>query len=160
MEEKIQENERKWEEYDKACNEAYTKAQAIITTNFVETFNDTFYCKVDKYGIPVDGFIPKEGYKRGDIKKDWLKIYIYNLIYDLFQIGCVVGIEKINGKWDNVVDDSRHFVRTDKFYGVFLLDYKMEQMFPNDDARFRNFRKFTRLRIKLNSPSSEWIKVI
>ena len=99
MEEKIQENERKWEEYDKACNEAYTKAQAIITTNFVETFNDTFYCKVDKYGIPVDGFIPKEGYKRGDIKKDWLKIYIYNLIYDLFQIGCVVGIEKINGKW-------------------------------------------------------------
>ena len=154
------ENEHKWAEYDKECNEAYTKAKAIVTTNFVETFNDTFFCKVDKHGIPVDGFVPKEGCKRGTIKNDWLKIHIWNLIYDLLQNGCHIGIKKINDKWENVVDEDRHFVRTDKFYGVFLLDYKLEQMFPNDEERFRNYRKFTRLRIKLNSPNSEWIKVI
>lgn len=39
------ENEHKWAEYDKECNEAYTKAKAIVTTNFVETFNDTFFAR-------------------------------------------------------------------------------------------------------------------
>lgn len=155
----IKENERKWAEYDKSCNVAYEKAQAIVNTKFVETFNDTFYCEVDKYGLP-DGFTPVENRKRGNIKKDWLKIYIWNLIYDILHNGCYVGIEKINGKWENIVDNDRHFVRTDKFFGVFLIDYKMEQMFPYDDERFRNYRRFTRLRIKLNSPNGEWIKAI
>lgn len=156
----IKENERKWAEYDNSCNAAYKKVQAIVTNNFVEMFNDTFYCKVDKYGIPENGFTPVENRKRGNIKKDWLKMHLWNLIYDILHNGCYVGIEKINGKWENIVDNDRHFVRTDKFFGVFLLDYKMEQMFPYDDERFRNYRRFVRLRIKLNSPNSEWIKIV
>lgn len=160
MKENIKENERKWEEYATLCNETYKKAQSIVTTKFVEEFNDTFYCEVDKHGIPERGFTPVENRARGSIKKDWLKIHIWNLIYDLFQTGCYVEIQKINEKWENISDDSRHFVRTDKFYGVFLLDYKMEQMYPNDEPRFRNYRQFTRLRIKLNTPNSEWIKII
>lgn len=160
MQSEIMENEKKWAMYDNACEEVYRKAKSVVGSNkFIDEFNDTFSCEVDKHGIP-DGFYPATPMKRGNIKRDWLKSYIWNLIYDLFQNGCHIGIKKINDKWENVVDEDRHFVRTDKFYGVFLLDYKLEQMFPNDEKRFRNFRKFTRLRIKLNTPNSEWIKVI
>lgn len=156
----IQENKNKWAEYDRCSNETYRKAQGIVNNNFVESFNDVFCCETDKHGIPINGFTPREGFERGNIKKEWLKMHLWNLVYDLLHTGCYVGVREINGKWENAIDDSRHFVRTDKFFGVFLLDYKMEQMYPNDDSRFRNYRRFTRLRIKLNSPKSEWITVI
>lgn len=163
MEEKdyLQDNKDKWLAYDKCSNETLRKAQAIVTNTFIEKFNDTFICETDKHGIPINGFTPREGIKRGNIKKDWMKNYIWNLVYDLLQTGCFTGIEEINGKWDNIIDVSKYFVRTDKFYGIFLFDYKMEQMFPGDDnLRFRHYRRFTRLRIKLNSPNSEWITII
>lgn len=159
MEDVIKKNERKWAEYDKECREVYNKTQSIVKNAFVEQFNDIFYCEVDKHGIP-NGFTPVEERKRGNIKKDWLKMHLWNLIDDLLHNGCHVGIAKIDNKWENIIDDSKHFVRTDKFFGVFLLDYKLEQMFPFDEERFKNFRKFTRLRIKLNSPQSEWIKIV
>lgn len=158
--EQIIENEKKIVEYETHRTDVFRKVQSIVNHNFVEEFNHTFYCDIWKHGIPESHFAPVEKFKYGSIKADWLKIHLYNLIYDLFQSGCNVGIAKINEKWENIVDTDRHFVRTDKFYGVFLLDYKMEQMYPNDDLRFRNCRRFTRLRIKLNTPNSEWIKVI
>lgn len=158
--EEIKDNEAKYIEYDMECNAVYRKAQSIVTNSFVDSFNDIFYCEVDRNGIPLDGFTPKEGTKRGNIKKDWLKIHLYNLLYDLYHEGCNIGIDRINGRWVNIVDEGRHFVRTDKFFGLFLFDYKMEQMFPNAAERFRTYRRFTRLRIKLNSPKSEWIKII
>lgn len=160
MNNEISENEKKIIAFEQHRTEVFEKAQSIVNRNFVETFNHTFYCEVEKHGIPVDGFTHVEGFKYGTIKADWLKIHLYNLIYDLFQTGCFIGVEKLNEKWDNIIDDSRHFCRTDKYYGVFLLDYKMEQMFPEDEHRFRNMRRFTRLRIKLNHPNSEWIKII
>lgn len=160
MNNEISENEKKITEYERHRTEVFRKAQSIVNRNFVEEFNHTFYCDIWKHGIPSRDFSPVEGFKYGNIKADWLKLHLYNLVYDLFSNGCNVGIEKINEKWENIVDTDRHFVRTDKFFGVFLLDYKMEQMYPNDDLRFRNYRRFTRLRIKLNSPNSEWIKVI
>lgn len=151
--------EKMWQEYDMYFHDACRKAQSIVNNKFVETFNDIFYCEVDKYGIPNE-FSPRDGFARGNIKKTWLKDHIWNLIYDLHQYGFYVGVEKINGKWENIVDVDRHFVRTDKYYGVFLLDYKFEQMFDSEDLRFKHYRKLTRLRIKLNTPNSEWIKVI
>lgn len=160
QEEIIKDNEQKIFEYETERTSIFRKVQSIVNRNFVEEFNHTFYCDIWKNGIPESHFTPVEKFKYGNIKADWLKIHLYNLIYDLLSNGCNVGIEKINNKWENIVDEDRHFVRTDKFYGVFLLDYKMEQMYPNDDLRFRNCRRFTRLRIKLNTPNSEWIKVI
>jgi hypothetical protein len=160
MNDEIRENEKKISEYETHRTDVYRKAQSIVNRNFVEEFNHTFYCDIWKHGIPASNFTPVEGFKYGNIKGDWLKLHLYNLVYDLFSNGCNVGIAKIDERWENIIDTDRHFVRTDKFYGVFLLDYKMEQMYPNDDLRFRNYRRFTRLRIKLNTPNSEWIKVI
>lgn len=160
QEEIIKENEQKIFEYETERTSIFRKVQSIVNRNFVEEFNHTFYCDIWKHGIPESHFIPVEKFKYGNIKADWLKIHLYNLIYDLLSNGCNVGIEKINNKWENIVDEDRHFVRTDKFYGVFLLDYKMEQMFPNTLERFKNMRRFTRLRIKLNSPNSQWIKIV
>lgn len=160
MNNEISENEKKIVEYETHRAEVFRKVQSIVNRNFVEEFNHTFYCDIWKHGIPEGDFTPIEKFKYGSIKADWLKIHLYNLVYDLFSSGCNVRIEKINEKWENVVDTDMHFVRTDKFYGVFLLDYKMEQMFPDAPARFKNMRKFTRLRIKLNSPNSQWIKIV
>lgn len=160
QEEIIQENERRIVEYETHRTEVFRKAQAIVNRNFVEEFNHTFYCDIWKLGIPEGNFTPVERFKYGSIKADWLKIHLYNLVYDILSNGCNIGIKKIDGKWENVVDTDRHFVRTDKFFGVFLLDYKMEQMFPDAPERFKNMLRFTRLRIKLNSPNSEWIKII
>jgi hypothetical protein len=160
QEEIIQENERRIVEYETHRTEVFKKVQSIVNRNFIEEFNHTFYCDVWKHGIPEGCFTPVEKFKYGIIKADWLKIHLYNLIYDILSNGCNIGIKKIDSKWENVVDTDRHFVRTDKFFGVFLLDYKMEQMFPDAPERFKNMLRFTRLRIKLNSPNSEWIKIV
>lgn len=160
QEEIIKDNEQKIFEYETERTSIFRKVKSIVNRNFVEEFNHTFYCDIWKHGIPESHFTPVEKFKYGNIKADWLKIHLDNLIYDLLSNGCNVGIEKINGKWENIVYEDRHFVRTDKFYGVFLLDYKMEQMFPNAPERFKNMRRFTRLRIKLNSPNSQWIKIV
>lgn len=160
MQSEIMENEKKWAMYDNACEEVYRKAKSVVGSNkFIDEFNDTFSCEVDKHGIP-DGFEPATPMKRGNIKRDWLKAYIWNLIYDLIQNGTHVGIQKINERWKNICDEDMHHVRTDKFYGLFLLDYKLEKMFSDADTRFQNYRKFVRLRIKLNAPNKELIKVI
>ena len=159
-EENIQENERRIVEYETMRTEVFKKVQSIVNRNFVEEFNHTFYSDIWKHGIPEGNFTPVEIFKYGSIKADWLKIHLYNLVYDLLSYGCNIGVEKINNKWDSIVDIDRHFVRTDKFYGVFLLDYKMEQMFPDAPICFNNMLRFTRLRIKINSPNSEWIKII
>ena len=160
QEEIIQENERRIVEYETMRTEVFKKVQSIVNRNFVEEFNHTFYCDIWKLGIPESNFTPVEKFKYGSIKADWLKMHLYNLIYDILSNGCNVGINKIDSKWENIVDTDRHFLRTDKFYGVFLLDYKMEQMFPDAHERFKNMRRFTRLRIKLNAPNSEWIKIV
>jgi hypothetical protein len=160
QEENIKENERRIVEYETMRTEVFKKVQSIVNRNFVEEFNHTFYCDIWKHGIPEGNFTPVENFKYGSIKADWLKSYLYDLVYDLLNYGCNIGIEKVYNKWESIVDTDKHFVRTDKFFGVFLLDYKMEQMFPDAPNCFKSMLCFTRLRIKLNSPNSEWIKII
>lgn len=151
----VEYNEKKIIAYDTECQKIFNKIRNVVNASFVDEFNETFYTNFNKVLMIPDEFEPATIMKKGCIKKDWLVMFLNNIIYDLFQNGLNVRIDKIEDKWIEVRDEDNHFLRKDKFYGVFLLDYKMEMMFPDSDG-FKNCCRFTRLRIKLNSPKSEW----
>jgi hypothetical protein len=156
---KIEDNEtmqRIFDEYRKKLNSI---VRLLVNPKFVDEFNDAFCFKSDSDGLPYD-FEPATLTKKGTMKRDVL-ISIINdmLIHDIMCHGVNVGIEKINDQWVEVKDDDKMFVVKDKFYGIFLFDYKMDRLFPESEG-WKHAYKFTRLRIKLNSPKSEWKSII
>lgn len=135
------------------------RIKAVVNNDFVNAFNNTFCFKTDNLKLPYD-FEPATLTRKGTIGKEWLRYIIEGLlIEDLLQNGVNERIIKVNDQWVNETNVDRHYVVKDKFFGIFLFDYKMERMFP-EAKNFAHTYKFTRLRIKFNSPLAEWITII